>query len=721
MFQEMISGKHPFLRASPVETLTAILRDAPPAIHEKLKKVTPAVDHILKKSLAKDSNERYQSAAELALDIRNLQIEAGLGKRLLFRAWPLIVSAVVLVAILLAGIRWFVIRGAVSKPRTAPQPVSVLVADFDNQTGDAVFDGAVEQALILGLEDASFINIYRREDARKKAGQLDPSAAGKLNLKLGQLVCRSEGIPVLIAGSIESGKSGMFTLKARAVDTVSSKVIVEKEQSVGKKADVLQAAAGLAVPICEEFGGKGYEPAKEIAEETFTTSSVEAMSAYSKAQELSKLGKNAEAIQEYEKAIAADPNFGRAYSGLTAVYFNTGELKKAEESHQMALARLDSMNEREKFRTRGVWYIITGNYQKAIDEYSALVKQFPADAAGTLNLALAYFYSRDMAKAVEMGSQFTKIYPRNVNGYFNLSWYAIAAGDFILALDQAKKAIELNPKLQKAYVTAALAELAQGKNEECATWYQKLEPIDFWASSLAVIGLADLALFEGRLTEAAVMLEKGIEADMKNNRPDMAAEKWIMLGQTKLGQGQKQRAAEAADRALTLLGELNIAFPAAEIYCAAGKEEKAVALAKDFGKQLAPESQACAKIIDGLLAEKKGRRNEAIAAYAESLKIVDSWLGRLMLGRAYLEARAYAEAHSEFESCFKRRGEAASVFLNDIPSFRYMPQVYYYLGRVQEGLKSPAAKESYQQYLKIKENSEADPLVADARRRLQSL
>jgi tetratricopeptide (TPR) repeat protein len=94
----------------------------------------------------------------------------------------------------------------------------------------------------------------------------------------------------------------------------------------------------------------------------------------------------------------------------------------------------------------------------------------------------------------------------------------------------------------------------------------------------------------------------------------------------------------------------------------------------------------------------------------------------LALGRAYLRAGAFAEAHSELEKCDKRRGEAAAVFLNDIPSFRYVPQVYYYLGRAQEGLKSPAAKESYQKFLKIKEKAEAgDPLVEAARKRIQTL
>jgi hypothetical protein len=93
-----------------------------------------------------------------------------------------------------------------------------------------------------------------------------------------------------------------------------------------------------------------------------------------------------------------------------------------------------------------------------------------------------------------------------------------------------------------------------------------------------------------------------------------------------------------------------------------------------------------------------------------------------LLGRAFLETGAYTEAYSEFDLCLKRRGEAASILMNDLPSYRYFPPVHYYLGRAQQGLGSPAASESFRQYLKIKEKGDAgDPSVDDARARLAQL
>jgi len=721
MFQEMISGEHPFLRPSAVETLTAILRDSPPAIHEKLKKVAPAIDQILKKSMAKDSNERYQSAAELALDIRNIQIEAGLERRFLFfRRWPLIVGGVTLVLVLLVSVWWFFIRGGFSKPEAAPAPVSILIADFQNKTGDSIFEGALEQALSIGLEDASFIDVYRRPKARNLAGQLDPSAEGRLDSRLAQLVSRSEGINVVIDGSIEPSGQG-YMIKINAWDSVDSKKLAEVSKRVGSKLEVLSAAGKLAAEVQSKLGGTPADSARVLSGETFTTTSIEAMNAYARAQELSQHGKEQEAIQEYMHAIDLDLNFGRAYSGLAVIYQHLGEQKIAEDYHAKALARIDRMSEREKYRTRAVWYLLTRNYQKAIEECSALVREFPADSAGNSNLALAYFYARDISHAVEAGHRAVELYPKNITPNYNLVWYSIAAGDFDAAEKQAQKVLELNPKDEKTFVCLALSELALGRASRAIEFYQQLKTISPYGESLAAIGLADLALFEGRQTEAKTLLEKGIPEDLESGRTELAANKLIMLAQTYLLQGQQSQASSVADRVVKMSKNEGLLLTAAQVYLEAGQKEKARSLAAGLSQLLEPEPRAYAKLVEGEIRMAAADHTGAINLFQEAQKLVDTWLGRFALGRAYLEAKAFTEAHSEFETCLKRRGEAASIFFDDSPSFHYFPPVYYYLGRAQEGLKSAAASESYKTFLTIKERDEGDQLVKDARRRVGKL
>ena len=100
-------------------------------------------------------------------------------------------------------------------------------------------------------------------------------------------------------------------------------------------------------------------------------------------------------------------------------------------------------------------------------------------------------------------------------------------------------------------------------------------------------------------------------------------------------------------------------------------------------------------MIGGLSSLSSGNASEAITHFNDALRNVDSWLGHFNLGRAYIAAEAFTEAYREFEKCLNRKGEATSVFLNDLPSFHYFPPLYYYIGRTQEGLnKSDAAKDA---------------------------
>jgi hypothetical protein len=104
--------------------------------------------------------------------------------------------------------------------------------------------------------------------------------------------------------------------------------------------------------------------------------------------------------------------------------------------------------------------------------------------------------------------------------------------------------------------------------------------------------------------------------------------------------------------------------------------------------------------------------------FTDANQLLDTWIGRFELGRAYLEAGLFVEADSEFDRCVKRRGEALEIFMDNVPTFAYFPPVYYYQGRVREGLKSPGFAEPYRAYLSIRGRAGEDPLLADIHRRL---
>jgi tetratricopeptide (TPR) repeat protein len=149
-----------------------------------------------------------------------------------------------------------------------------------------------------------------------------------------------------------------------------------------------------------------------------------------------------------------------------------------------------------------------------------------------------------------------------------------------------------------------------------------------------------------------------------------------------------------------------------------GEFAKAQKLATSLSAALSSEAQAYGKIVQGLIGLKRKDTNEAIRLITAANNLLDTWIGHYDLGRAYLEAGAFTEADSEFDTCLKRKGEAIELFMDNVPTYAYFPPVYYDEGRAREGLKSQGFADFYKTYLGIRGQSTEDPLAADIRHRL---
>jgi tetratricopeptide (TPR) repeat protein len=154
-----------------------------------------------------------------------------------------------------------------------------------------------------------------------------------------------------------------------------------------------------------------------------------------------------------------------------------------------------------------------------------------------------------------------------------------------------------------------------------------------------------------------------------------------------------------------------------------GDVRAAKELATQLNNMLQSQTSSYAHLITGHIAFREKRLGDALEAFREAQKKHDSWFAHLMLGRAYLEAGRFAEAVAEFEACVKRKGEASDVFFENISTIRYLPPVYFWLGRAQHGLGAgAAARDSYEQFLKLRsEAAPADPLAAEARQQIKKL
>jgi eukaryotic-like serine/threonine-protein kinase len=659
---EMVSGKHPFDRATPVETLTAVLRDNPPPIQVKPKVVNPALGRIIHRALAKDAAKRYQAMSDMSADIRALLAEVAPGKWLGLRNPWVRAAAAVAGAALLAFIVYSIFKPpGGSGPAAAPEAISVLIADVENRTGDPMFDGVLEQLLSIGLGGVENISVYERSQARDLVKRLDPASEGRLTPQSARLLSLREGIQSVVSASIRQEGSG-YAIAARAEDPVKGKVLAEAGQSIREKKDILKIADVLSARLRAGLGVIPGDSAEALVKETFTTNSLEAMKAYVDAQDLSSRGRKDEAIAAYHRAVDLDPNFGRAYAGLAVSCYAEGEWQLAEKYYEQALARIDQMTDREKHRTRGGYYLFKNNFKRAIEEYASLLRLFPKDVAGHTNLALAYFMGYRMREAFEEGLLALEAEPDNLDYRYNQSWYALAYGDFPRAKQEARKTLEIEPSYAKAFVVLALAELAQGGAEEAAQLYRQVEGTGVFGASLASTGLADLAIHEGRAEDAVGILGAGIAADVENKSNYRAADKSLMLAEAHLVQGNSGLAVEAAERAVKLHDREEILFAAARIFSAAGREDRARAIAGDLGKKVQDVHQAYAKLVGADLSLRRGDTANALKCCDEAQAFVDTWLGRFALGRAYLEAGAFTEALSEFEKCEKAAGRGPVGF-----------------------------------------------------------
>jgi tetratricopeptide (TPR) repeat protein len=264
-------------------------------------------------------------------------------------------------------------------------------------------------------------------------------------------------------------------------------------------------------------------------------------------------------------------------------------------------------------------------------------------------------------------------------------------------------------------VAIGLSQLALGRPADAGKTYGQLAALPGAAAWFAAGGLADLALYEGRLADAAGILEPAIKAEQD---PSRRARLVVTLAEARASQGRAREAAALARQATALSQEEGIAFLAGRVLSDAGQHALALELVGKMLKRLDPEPLAYARVLEGEIALARRDPRKAIERFKTAQQFADSWLGRFGLGRAYLEAGAFAEADSEFDLCEKRLGEATAVLLDDMPTYRYEAPIHYYQGRVHEALGSPGAADSYKAFLAIKQRGDERGLVTDAQRRL---
>jgi tetratricopeptide (TPR) repeat protein/predicted Ser/Thr protein kinase/ribosomal protein L40E len=707
MLYELLTGAIPFAGGGIMDVMKRRLTEKPRPIGELNPDLPQYVRRIIDKCLATDRDERYASCEEIVKDI----YDATEGKRRRRQTTAIVSLAAFLVIGAVGASSWYVYQQKQEAAAKQREPVTVLIADFLNTTGDATFTGTLEPMMKLALEGAGFISAYDRAGIKRNLDVLPPE---NLDERAATELAVKQGLGVVLSGSVER-QGDRYNVTVKATQAVTGKVVASASDRTSSKNEVLPLATRLITPVRKALGDRTSDSAQRFAMETLSATSLDAVREYAAGMEALSRSRFEDALQGFSKAVALDPKFGVAYAALGMTSKNLDRQEDAEKHIQEAIRHIDGMTERERYRTRGIYYYITNDYQPCVKEYSDLIARYSADASARNNLALCLSKLRVMPKAVEEMRQAVKILPNRALYRENLATYAAYSTDFQTAEQQVQALQE--PLSMFGLLPHAFAQLGQGLVAEASSTYDAIGKIDEQGASYRMSGLADIAILEGRYSDAVGILTEGAATDLAAKETGLAATKLAILAYVQSLRQQKTAASAAASKALATSQSDKIRFLAGRVFAELGLADKAAPLSAALASQLQAEPQAYALIIDGVTALKGGNVRGAIKKFTDANTLLDTWIGHFDLGRAYLEAGVFLQADSEFDRCFKRRGEALALFLDEQPTYGYFPPVLYYHGLVRDGLKSAKAAESYRAYLELRGKSTEDPLLPVVRNR----
>lgn len=562
------------------------------------------------------------------------------------------------------------VYGNLRQPAEPPQSVSILIADFVNDTGSDLFSGIVEESLRVGLEVAPFVESYSRKTAAAIAADIDGTEGGDLLIDTAGLVALREGINIVVGGSLRRDDDGLV-VTATGIAPGDQQELFSVTEFAATDADILIAVAEISKKLRLALGDTD-KPAGAGESESFVVANLEAAAEYLKAQDLQLSRKLEEAIVHYESAVRLDPEFARAYAGLALTEEYLGRTESANKHWESALAGLSTLTERGQLRTLGNYYVINQrDYEKALETYERLVDRYPADNVAHNNLAVAAFYAMNFERALEVGRNVADRFPDHSGYGANLALYAMYASRFDEAASVAEKVIEIDPGSAYAHFVVAQTQAAAGDLTGAEETYRNMVGLDQFAQSVAAEGIADLALYRGDTSAALATLDSAIAEEMSRGALNTAALKHVMRVDAYLQSGDNEQAIAGAKAALDIAGnDPAVLVPAAIAYIQLAEFDQAQAIIHTLAKSFSKSRRAYAEALRAKMASAQGDSDTAIAAAHAAIELEDLWLIRLIRADVFLQADRLSDATADLLVCQERIGEGIAVFLNDRPSLR---------------------------------------------------
>jgi len=727
---EMSTRTLPFRGESTGEIFEAILNRAPVSPTRLNPDLPAELERIILKCLEKDRDLRYQHASDLRTDLQRLKRDlesaamaaASRGAtaveeappppgKLAKLAHPILLAALF---VLLVGAGGIYYRLHQTKPLTDKD--SIVLSDFDNKTGDAVFDDTLKQGLALQLEQSPFLDLVSDRKVNETLKRMGHPAGDRLTPEMAREVCLRTGSKAMLTGSI-AGLGSQYVVGLKALNCNTGDLLAEaQEQAAGKEA-VLKALDKAAASLRGKLGESLSSVQKYATPlEEATTSSLEALKAYSLGQKTRWAKGNTPALPFYKRAVELDPNFAIAYRALAAAYGNLDQPAREAENVRKAYELREKVSERERLYIEANYdWTVTGDLDKAIAAYELWQQTYPRDYSLYVHLGAIYNILGDLDKSLEAAREALRLEPNAAINYEGVGAFYMNLNQLDEADAVFKQAEERNLegeglltiRYQFAFVKGDTAKMAQ-----------------LSSAAMGKAGMEDALLatqadtqgWFGKLKNARELTRRVMDSAKHNDATETAAVYQAAAALREVEVGNLEQARADADAALKLAPNRNVRTAAALALARAGDAAAAEKLADELDKSF-PQATVIQKYrlptIRAAVALQRKEPNQAIELLQVTSPMELGDQGYLisvyLRGEAYLMLHDGKAASTEFQKFIDHRGLVVNFPWGSLARLQ-LARAYAMQGDTAK------AKAAYQEFLTLWKDADPDiPIYKQAK------